>query len=814
MAKKIKMLEGEDALQDILQMDAGIVPLQTEKEAELMYKEELPSQLPILPLRNTVMFPGIVMPITVGRKKSMKLVEKAAKKNELIGIITQVDESIEEPRGSDLYKIGTLSRIIKVFDMPDGIKTVIVQGIKLFKLGYVYQEEPFMQAYPEPYPTNEFDKKILNSKEFEAIISSIMDISQQMVKLSNSSYPEEALFALNNMNNRVFLLNFIISNMSIRTVEKQGILEIQNIMEKATAVLKEQTNALQMAQLKSQIQQKTKVELDKQQKEFFLNQQMKTIQEELGSPSSDQTIADLQEKAENKKWDAKTKEHFDKEMQKLQRMHQMSPDFTTQLNYLDLMVDLPWNEYTKDNLDLAKVMKVLDEDHFGLSKIKKRIVEYLAVLKLKGDMKSPILCFVGPPGVGKTSLGKSIARAMDRQYIRMSLGGVRDESEIRGHRKTYIGAMPGRIVQNIRKAGTANPVFVLDEIDKLSGMNVQGDPSAAMLEVLDPEQNTTFYDNYLETNFDLSHVMFIATANTLSTIHPALIDRMEVIELSSYLIEEKISIAQRHLVSRQIADHGLKAKDISFSDAIIQQIASDYTRESGVRLLEKQIAKMVRHRAYQIVSGDNVSKAVKKEDLPEVLGVPLYKREKELKDCPVGVAVGLAWTPVGGEILFVETALSEGKGKLTLTGNLGDVMKESATIAYEYLKIHAKDFGLSIDDIQKKDVFIHIPEGATPKDGPSAGITLLTALLSTFTNKPIRPNLAMTGEITLRGKITPVGGIKEKILAAKRADITTLVLPVANQKDVEDIEKDYVDGVSFHYFENMSDALKFNFARK
>jgi len=814
MAKKVKMIDGEEALQDILQIDAGIVPLQTEQEAEQMNKEELPAQLPILPLRNTVMFPGIVMPITVGRKKSIKLIEKAERNNDLIGVITQIDESIEDPKSYDLYNVGTLSRIIKVFDMPDGVKTVIVQGVKLFKLGYVYTEEPYMQSYPEPYLTNDFDPTVLNSKEFEAIISSLIDIAQQMSKLSHSSYSEENLFALKNMDNRIFLLNFIVSNMTIATAEKQRILEISNIMDKATAILKEQDNALQMAQLKASIHQKTKVELDKQQKEFFLNQQMKTIQDELGGTGSEQTISDLQERADKKKWDAKTKEHFDKEMQKLQRMHQMSPDFTTQLNYLELMVDLPWNEYTKDNLDLKKVMKILDEDHFGLGKIKQRIVEYLAVLKLKGDMKSPILCFVGPPGVGKTSLGKSIARAMNRQYIRMSLGGVRDESEIRGHRKTYIGAMPGRVVQNIRKAGTANPVFVLDEIDKLSGMNVQGDPSAAMLEVLDPEQNTTFYDNYLETNFDLSRVMFIATANTLNTIHPALIDRMEVIELSSYLAEEKISIAQQHLIPRQITEHGLKAKDISFSDAIIQQIISDYTRESGVRLLEKQIAKVIRHRAYQIVSGDSVSKAVKKEELPEVLGVPMYKREKELKDCPAGVAIGLAWTPVGGEILFIETAICEGKGKLTLTGNLGDVMKESATIAYEYLKIHAKDFGLDIADIQNKDVFIHIPEGATPKDGPSAGITLLTALLSTFTNKPIRPNLAMTGEITLRGKITPVGGIKEKILAAKRANITTLVLPIANQKDVEDIEKDYVAGVDFHYFENMSDALKFNFAAK
>jgi ATP-dependent Lon protease len=815
MAKKVKIIAGEESIRDILQEngEAGIIPLQTEQEAEEMYKEELPPELAILPLRNTVMFPGIVMPITVGRKKSITLVERAYKNRDMIGIVAQINETVEDPKDIDLYRVGTLSRIIKMFDMPDGMKTVVVQGLKLFKLSCVYTEDPYMQAIPEPYPTNDFDKKKLASKEFQAIVSSLMDVTSKYVKIAYSSFSEEVLFALKNMNNRVFFMNFIISNLPNTTEEKQRILEIPDIMERATAILTEQTNALQMAQLKMDIQQKTKIEIDKQQKEFFLNQQMKTIQEELGNTGIDQTIAELKAKAEKKKWDEKTKNYFEKEVQKLQRMHQMSPDFTTQLNYLDLMVDLPWSEYSQDNLDLKKVQKILDEDHFGLEKIKKRIIEYLAVLKLKGDMKSPILCFVGPPGVGKTSLGKSIARAMDRQYIRMSLGGVRDESEIRGHRKTYIGAMPGRIIQSIRKANTANPVFVLDEIDKLSGMNVQGDPSAAMLEVLDPEQNTTFYDNYLETTFDLSHVMFIATANSLNTIHPALIDRMEIIELSSYLVEEKINIAKRHLIPRQITDHGLKAKEISFSDDVIQNIITDYTREAGVRVLEKQISKLIRHRAFQIVNEDKVSKAVKKEDLTAVLGIPLYKRENELKQNTIGVAIGLAWTSVGGEILFVETAISEGKGNLVLTGNLGDVMKESATIAYEYLKIHANDFELSITDMQNKDVYIHVPEGATPKDGPSAGITLLTALLSTFTKKQIRSNLAMTGEITLRGKITPVGGIKEKILAAKRANITTIVLPKANQHDINDIEQEYIEGIDFHYFENMSDALKFNFSQ-
>jgi ATP-dependent Lon protease len=805
------MLQGEESQQDLLHGEVGIIPLQTEQEAEELNREDLPPQLPILPLRNAVMFPGILMPISVARKKSIVLVEKAYKEKSPIGIVTQINGTIDDPKDADLYRIGTLSRILKMYDMSEDIKTIVVQGIKPFRLLQVYTEEPYMLASSEVYPTNDFDKETLNSKEFAAIIASLVEVSTKYIRLSYSSFSEEIINMLKNINNRVFLINYIVANLQISTGEKQRILEIPDITDRATVILEEQMKALQLAQLKEQIQQKTKVEIDKQQKEFFLNQQIRTIQEELGNAGDDQTIDELKTKAEKKKWDAATKTHFDKELQKLQRMHPMAPDFNNQLNYLDLIIDLPWNEYTKDNLDLNKVQLILEQDHFGLAKIKKRIVEYLAVLKLKGDMKSPILCFVGPPGVGKTSLGKSIARAMDRQYIRMSLGGVRDESEIRGHRKTYIGAMPGRIMQNIRKAKSANPVFVLDEIDKLSGMNVQGDPSAAMLEVLDPEQNTSFYDNYLETTFDLSHVMFIATANTLNTIHPALIDRMEVIELSSYLQEEKVHIAKRHLIPRQITEHGLSGKHISFSDDIIEYIIEDYTREAGVRVLEKQLSKLIRYRAYQIVQQEKVSKAIKRGDVEKVLGIPLFKREKELKENTVGVAIGLAWTPVGGEILFVETAVSEGKGNLVLTGNLGDVMKESATIAYEYLKIHAKDFDLDIKDIQNKDVYIHVPEGATPKDGPSAGITLLTALLSSFTKRPIRSNLAMTGEITLRGKITPVGGIKEKILAAKRAEITNIVLPTANRNDITDIEPEYIKGIDFHYFENMSDAIKFNF---
>ena len=811
MKKKIKLLGDTDDLKDVIEGDSGIVPLLNEKESADMMDVAIPPVLPVLALRNTVLFPGVVMPITVGRQKSLNLVQDAYDNKDLIGTLTQKDENVEDPGNDDLYHVGVLARIIKLFDMPDGTKTLVVQGIKAIKIGSVITDGKYLLGVDvADYPCNDFQKNILEKKEFNATISSLSDMMTKFLKLSVGPIPEEAFFAFKSLNNRVFMINFIISNLPIEVSKKQRILEISDIEERAMAVLVELSQVLQMAQLKVQIQKKAKLELDKQQKEYFLNQQLKTIQEELGDNGVDSAVAELKEKTKNKKWDAKTKKHFDKELQKLQRMNPMAPDFTTQLNYLDLMAELPWNEYTADNLDLEKVRAVLDEDHFGLDKIKERIVEYLAVLKLKGDMKSPILCFVGPPGVGKTSLGKSVARAMNRKYIRMSLGGMHDESEIRGHRKTYIGAMPGRIVENIRKAGSANPVFVLDEIDKLSGMTIQGDPSAAMLEVLDPEQNSEFYDNYLDTTFDLSRILFIATANSLNTIHPALRDRMEVIELSSYLVEEKINIAKRHLIPRQIKEHGLKQKDISFSDKVIEHIITDYTREAGVRILEKLLAKIIRNRACKMVKGEPYSRTVKQNELANILGVPIYKSDDDYKTNMIGVAKGLAWTAVGGEVLFVETALSEGKGNITLTGNLGDVMKESATIAYEYMKIHAKELHIDMEMINNKDVYVHFPEGAIPKDGPSAGITILTALISTFTHTPIRPNLAMTGEITLRGKITPIGGVKEKILAAKRANITTLVLPLANRKDVEDVEKEYVEGLDFHYFDNMTDALKFN----
>ncbi|MBP7101733.1 MAG: endopeptidase La [Bacteroidales bacterium] len=803
-------LNKENILQDILAGETEIIPLLSPAEMEEMEKFEIPERVPVLPLRNTVMFPGIVIPVTVGREKSIELVNENYKKKQLIGVITQKDEDIQDPDPNDLYQIGTLSRILKIYRMVDGGTTIIIQGVKLFKIEQIITTEPYLQATISAYKTNDSDKKIINSDEFKATMSSLTEITDKCMKLSSTHLPAEAIFTLKNINHPSFLINFLASNLSLEVIEKQNILENPDILSRAKIVLRNQIRCLEMEELKAEIQKKAKTELDKQQKEYLLNQQLKVIQDELGNNSIDQTVQDLKTRGEKKKWDEKTKKQFEKSLAKLERMHQMSPDFTVELNYLELLVDLPWNEYTDTNIDLTKARQILDEDHYGLDKIKDRIIEYLAVLKLKGDMKSPILCFVGPPGVGKTSLGKSVARAMERKYIRMSLGGLHDESEIRGHRKTYIGAMPGRIIQSIRKAESSNPVFVLDEIDKISGATHQGDPSSAMLEVLDPEQNNAFYDNFLETTYDLSKVMFIATANTLNSIHPALVDRMEIIDLNSYLMEEKIEIAKRHLIPRQILEHGLTKKHISFSDTIIKQIISDYTREAGVRILEKTIAKMIRHQAFLIANNESYSKSIKAEHLKKVLGSPLYKREIDLKQNKIGIAIGLAWTPVGGEILFIETAISDGKGNISITGNLGDIMKESATIAYEYLKANAKDFNIDSSMFEKKDVYIHIPEGATPKDGPSAGITMLTALVSTFTGLKPRHNVAMTGEITLRGKISPVGGIKEKILAAKRADISEIVLPSDNKNNVDEIDEKYIEGMNFHYFSNMTEALKFN----
>ena len=796
-------------INEFMNNESSVIPLFSMEDEENLQNQEVPEELPILPLRNTVLYPGTVIPITVGRNKSIKLAQEYGRSNYPIGVATQKANETEEPTFEDIYKVGTMARIIKYVSMPDGSSTIIVQGVKRIGLTEFTQTEPYFMAKVVPYATDDYEPQLLKNKKFNAIIGSIRDTALSMIRLS-PEMRKEAAFALKNIESPFFLLNFISSNLSIPIEDKQRILEIPIAEDRAKVILKFLNKELQMAELKNQIQHKSKLEMDKEQREYFLTQQMKTIQKELGGAPQEKAAEELAAKAAKKKWNQETEQLFQKELQKLQRTHSMSPDFSVQLNYLELLVDLPWNEYSKDNFDLDHAHKVLDKDHFGLEKIKERIVQYLAVLKLKGDMKSPILCLAGPPGVGKTSLGKSIAEALGRKYIRMSLGGLRDESEIRGHRKTYIGAMPGRIMQSLKKAGFSNPVFVLDEIDKVMGMNVQGDPSAALLEVLDPEQNSAFYDNYLETTYDLSKVLFIATANNLSTIHPALLDRMEIIDIAGYFLEEKIQIAKRHLIPKQLKEHGLKSNSLTFTDQIIEQLITDYTRESGVRLLEKTIAKVIRNRAANLVQEGKIKKTITSKDLLQILGAPLFQKENSIDHRVPGVATGLAWTTVGGEILFVESIISPSKeGNMTLTGNLGEVMKESATIAYEYLKAHAQDYQLTTEEFQKQKVHIHVPEGATPKDGPSAGITILSSLISSFTKRKIRPKIAMTGEITLRGKLLPVGGIKEKILAAKRVGIYDIVLSIENKKDIEDIKDRFIEGMNFHYFQTMKEAIDY-----
>ena len=754
----------------------------------------------------------MVIPINVGRSKSIKLAQEYAHNNKPFGVVAQRYNEVEEPTKEDLFEVGTMARILKYITMPDGGVTIIVQGIRRFHLDELTQTEPYFKCKVSPFTSNDFDKEIIQQKNFKALISTIRDTASRMIKLS-PNLPKEASFALKNIESHVFLLNFLASNLSVSVEEKQTILETEDIIDRAKMILKLLHRDLQLIELKNHIQDKSKQELDKQQREYFLNQQIKTIQEELGGTPAEKDIASLEERARKKNWNAETAEIFYKELDKLQRTNPMAPDYSVQLNYLELFVDLPWNEFSKDNFDLNKARKTLDKDHYGLDKVKERIIEYLAVLKLKGDMKSPILCLAGPPGVGKTSLGKSIAAALGRKYIRVSLGGLRDESEIRGHRKTYIGAMPGRIIQSMRKAKFANPVFVLDEIDKITGMNVQGDPSAALLEVMDPEQNNAFYDNFLETSFDLSRVLFIATANDLSSVHPALRDRMEIIEIPGYLAEEKLEIAKRHLVPKQLKENGMDKKLLQIPDKTIETVINEYTRESGVRTLERTIAQIIRKRAAKYVQDGSIEKRVNSSDLKEILGSPIFQMEKAFDNTVPGVATGLAWTAVGGEILFVEALTSAGKGELTMTGSLGDVMKESATIAYEFLKAHAEEFGIAPDTFEKKKVHIHVPEGATPKDGPSAGITILTALISAFTGKVVRDKIAMTGEITLRGKLLPVGGIKEKILAAKRCGIYDIVMCSENKKDIDDIKENFIDGMNFHYFSSMKEAVEFNFSR-
>ena len=784
--------------------NSELIPLMTPEDEEKINNESLPESLPILSLRNTVLFPGVVIPITAGRDASIKLINDANKGGKVIGVVSQKDESVENPGEKDIYKTGTVARILKVLKMPDGNTTVVIQGKKRFAINKIISEKPYMTATISDIPEA---KPASDNEEFKAIIDSIKDLSLDIIKQS-PNIPTEASFAIKNIESNSFLINFVSSNMNLKVEEKQRLLKINDLKERALQTLKFMNVEYQKLELKNDIQNKVQSDMNQQQREYFLHQQMKTIQEELGGGvSSGEEIEEMKMRAKVKKWDKTVQEHFNKELSKMQRMNPQVAEYSIQCNYLDLYLDLPWNEFSKDKFDLKRAVKILDRDHFGLEDVKKRIIEYLAVLKLRNDMKSPILCLYGPPGVGKTSLGKSIAEALGREYVRISLGGLRDESEIRGHRKTYIGAMPGRIIQSLKKAGTSNPVFVLDEIDKLSTGN-QGDPSSAMLEVLDPEQNSEFYDNFLELGYDLSKVMFVATANSLNTIQPALRDRMEIINVTGYTIEEKVEIAKRHLLPKQLKEHGLDTSALKVGKPQLEKIVEGYTRESGVRGLEKQIAKTVRYAAKNIAMEEKYNIKISNEDVIEILGSPRLERDKYENNNVAGVVTGLAWTRVGGDILFIESILSKGKGALSITGNLGKVMKESATIAMEYIKANADDFGLDSEIFDKYNVHIHVPEGATPKDGPSAGVTMLTSLVSLFTQRKVKKSLAMTGEITLRGKVLPVGGIKEKILAAKRAKIKEILLCEDNRRDIEEIKPEYLKGLNFHYVTDMSDVLK------
>nr|WP_314245924.1 endopeptidase La [Capnocytophaga leadbetteri] len=784
--------------------NAEFIPLLTTEDEEEIERERVPHVLPILPLRNTVLFPGVVVPISAGRDASIRLINEANETTKTIGVVAQTDENTEIPEGKDVYRLGTVARILRVLKMPDGNVTIIIQGKKRFQIEGIVEEKPYIKAAITEVSDIKPDT---NDKEFEATIDAIRDLAIKIIQ-ENPNIPSEAAFAIRNIESTSFLINFIASNMNATVLEKQAVLEIDELKERATAILKYLNIDLQRLTLRNEVQSKTRFDIDKQQREYFLHQQMRTIQEELGGVSYEQEIEELKKKAKDKKWDDKIKELFEKELSKLQRTNPNSPDYGIQRNYLEVLLELPWNEYSKDNFDLKRAQKILDKEHYGLDEVKRRIIEYLAVLKLRNDMKSPILCFYGPPGVGKTSLGRSIAKALNREYARMSLGGLHDEAEIRGHRKTYIGAMPGRILQQLKKAKTSNPVFVLDEIDKLGNSSYQGDPSAAMLEVLDPEQNKEFYDNFLEMGYDLSKVMFIATANDLSTIQPALLDRMEIINVSGYTIEEKTEIAKRHLLPKQLKEHGMKSTDIQLGKKEIERIVEGYTRESGVRALEKELAKVVRYGAKNLAMEEAYDPKINFETIEKILGPARLERDKYEDNEVAGVVTGLAWTSVGGDILFIESALSKGKGVLNITGNLGQVMKESATIALEYLKSNADRYNLDPKLFESYDVHIHVPEGATPKDGPSAGVAMLTSLMSLFTQKRVKKNLAMTGEITLRGKVLAVGGLKEKILAGKRAGIKEYILCKDNEKDILEIKEEYRKGLIFHYVTDMEEVIR------
>lgn len=789
-------------LSDNMENEAEFIPLITQEEEDSMNKQEFPSELPILPLRNNVLFPGVVIPITVGRDKSIKLIQDSNKGDKIIGVVSQRNQEDESPEMGDLHSVGTVAQIIRMLKMPDGSTTVIIQGKRRFKIVNELQTEPYFRASIKLLSEKKYKK---DTPEMEAVFASIKENALEIIKQS-PNIPSEASFAIGNIDSPTFLVNFICSNMNADVEKKQSLLEELDMKKRAYLVLEHLSMETEILKIRNEIQSKVRKDLDQQQREYFLNQQIRTIQDELGDNPQEQELEELQQRASLKKWDEKVEKLFYKELNKLQRMNPQGAEYSVQLNYMDLLLDLPWGEYTEDKMDLIHAEKILNRDHFGLEDVKRRILEYLAVLKLKGDMKSPILCFYGPPGVGKTSLGKSIADALGRKYVRMSLGGVHDESEIRGHRKTYIGAMPGRVIQNLKKSQTSNPVFVLDEIDKLGRSN-HGDPSSALLEVMDPEQNKEFYDNYVETEYDLSKVMFIATANSLAEIQGPLRDRMEIIEVNGYTVEEKIEIAKNHLIPKQLEAHGILKKQFSIDKKVIEKVIEEYTNESGVRGLDKMIAKLVRNRARQIAVGETFSVKVTEADMNSILGVG-RARTKSINNDVAGVVTGLAWTSVGGDVLFIESSITKGKGKLTLTGNLGEVMKESAIIALEYLKSHSNLLDLEQEVFDKYNVHIHVPEGATPKDGPSAGITMLTSLASLFTQRKVKRQLAMTGEITLRGEVLPVGGIKEKVLAAKRASIKDIILCEKNRKDVEEINPSYLEGVTFHYVSSMKEVLK------
>lgn len=778
-----------------------IIPL-NEGDQEDPNGVEIPAEIALLPLRNTVLFPGVVLPITVGRDKSIKAVNDAYKTDKLIGVIAQKDSNVEDPEIKDLEKVGTVAKIVKMIKMPDGGTTIIIQGKSRFLVESIFEDDPYFRAKIKKLEEEESPK----DEDFNAYVANIKDLAADIVQLS-PNIPTEASIILRNIENPSFLIHFVSSNLNTDIKDKQRLLELNQIRQRADLLMQLLQKELQFAELKNKVTTKTRTELDKQQREYFLQQQLKSIKEELGGDSNSQEIKEMQKKAEAKKWPVAAKDLFKKGIEKLERMHPSTPDFSVVYNHLDLMLDLPWEDYTEDHYDLKKAKQTLDHDHYGMHKIKERILEYLAVLKLKGDMKSPILCFVGPPGIGKTSLGRSIANAIGRKYVRLSLGGLHDESEIRGHRKTYIGAMPGRILQSIRKVKSSNPVMILDEIDKV-GSDFRGDPSSALLEVLDPEQNHTFYDNYLELEYDLSKVLFIATANNIQNIQPALRDRLEIIDLSGYAVEEKMEIAKRHLFPRQKELHGLKNTNFRISDKVLEKIIQDYTRESGVRELDRQLASIMRYQAKELALHDKVKTSLGPDDIEIILGKPRYSNDIYKTANMAGVAVGLAWTYVGGDILFIETSLSDGKGELKLTGNLGNVMKESASTALTYLQSNAKKYKLDPKLFEKKNIHIHVPEGAVPKDGPSAGVTMMTAIASAMTGKKVKPFLAMTGEITLRGQVLPVGGIKEKVLAAKRAGLKEIILCWQNEKDVQEIESEFIKGIKFHYVKTMSQVLE------